>query len=82
MLVNNPISNDPRVKSAAFALKNAGHDVVVIGKIKPGFTREDIWNGIKFNRLLSWDISDKFSFLALKKPNIQIYAEPNIRFCS
>jgi glycosyltransferase involved in cell wall biosynthesis len=51
MFVKNKISSDPRVKGEALALKNAGHQVTVIGLMHNGYAQNEQWNGIRFLRI-------------------------------
>ncbi len=51
MFVNNPISNDPRVKREAAHLVQAGHEVTVIGRAVPELPRREIWEGVHFWRI-------------------------------
>jgi glycosyltransferase involved in cell wall biosynthesis len=51
MFVNNPITNDGRVKREARALVEAGHEVTVIGLLDGDYAREEAWEGVRFLRL-------------------------------
>jgi len=51
MFVKNSISNDPRVKGEAIALKKVGHDVTVIGLWQDGYSFEEEWEGVHFLRI-------------------------------
>ena len=51
MFLDNPITNDPRVKAESSALAAAGNDVTVIGTRVADKSEYEEWEGVKFERI-------------------------------
>lgn len=76
MAVNNPASNDNRVKKTAEALLEHNFEVIVFGVKKDGFKNNETINGVKYVRL-ELDLSLQ-SIIAAISPNFFVLINPFI----